>query len=85
MIPLFAIFSFRDENKTRRIWLPLFLLWLILLPFALILSPFVLVACAIGRVNPLTFVSTVWSILSALSGTVVDVQEPSQTVFIRIY
>ena len=78
MIPFVAVVSLNRQNsRTFRFWIPMFLVWLMLLPLAILLSPFLFIACLLCRVNPFRGVAVVWQILSALGHTEVGVQHRS--------
>jgi len=75
MIPFVAVVSLSRENsRTFRFWIPLFLVWLLLLPLVVVLSPFLFIACLVCRVNPFRGVAVLWQILNALTHTEVGVE-----------
>jgi hypothetical protein len=84
MIPLWISLHVRSVKTNIRLGLPLFLLWLLLLPIGLLLALLGLIACLILRVNPLPRLVAGWGVLSALSGTHVDVAAPNARVFIHV-
>jgi len=78
MIPFVAVVSLsRQNSRTFRLWIPLFLVWLLLLPLTILLSPCLFIACVACRVNPFRGVAVVWQILSALAHTEVGVEHRS--------
>ncbi len=66
------------------LWLPIFLLWI---PF-FFLAPFILlvlvVACLVLRISPWRAIASVWAVLSALSGTAVDVRAGQNIVQVKL-
>ena len=85
MIPLWISLHVRSIKTNLRFGLPLFLLWLLLLPIVLLLAPFALTACLIRHVSPWPCLVAGWSVLSAISGTHVDVAAANARVFIHVY
>ncbi len=85
MIPLWISLHVRSVKTNIRLGLPLFLLWLLLLPIAVLLAPFALIACLIRRFNPWPRIAAGWGVLTALSGTHVDVAAANARVFIDVY
>lgn len=84
MIPLFADVEIRTRRRSRRFWLPLFLVWLLLLPLVLILLPFAAIACLLVRINPIRAFGAMVAVLAATSGTQVEVERPGTRVFVTI-
>ena len=85
MIPLWMTVRLGAPNGRRfALHLPLVLLWLFLLPFAVLLAPLGLVWCLWRRVNPLRAAVTLWVLLGASRGTVVEVRHIDSTVEVRI-
>jgi len=86
MIPLFSIIRIRNkQGQAFQLWVPLFLLWLLLLPFVVLLSPLILLVCLVGRVNPFRAVSVVCQILAGLTNTHIEVDDPDNSVMIRVF
>jgi hypothetical protein len=96
MLPMMAIVNVRSrphilepdfcERRPRniRLWLPLFLIWLVLLPFALLLAPFLLLALAVMGRRPIAIFAGALGLLTALSGTRIEVNSPQASVFIHV-
>jgi len=86
MIPLFAIIRIRSKRgRGFQLWVPLFLLWLVLLPFVVLLSPLILLVCLVGQVNPFRAVSVVCQILAGLTNTHIEVDDPNNSIMIRVF
>lgn len=86
MIPLWMSLHVRNDRGTNiRLGLPLFLVWLLLLPFAILAAPVLLVIGLFGRLRPLRIMAAGWCALSAMRGTLVDVEAPDARVFIHVY
>ena len=97
MIPMVIVVDIRGQsdpldsgrpNRSRRrlyLWLPLFLLWLLLLPFALLLAPFLLAALWIMGRKPIAIFAATFDLLTAMTGTRVEVKSPDASVFIRVF
>ena len=81
MIPLLAVIRFLPGFG---LWIPLFLIWLLLLPIALLLSPIILMACLIFLVNPVLLCIGVWGFLASFRGTLVEVENGSHRILIKI-
>lgn len=78
MIPFVATVNVRGrEDRTLRLWIPLFLLWIVLVPVGIVLAPFFLIGCLIFWVDPLRVVATAWSIVTAFRHTELAVDAPS--------
>ncbi len=85
MIPLMAVLGLRTRrNHIFRIWIPIFLVWLLLLPLVLVLLPVFFVAALIVRVNPLRAIAAGWNLLTGLSGTHIELEDPEHYVLIRL-
>jgi hypothetical protein len=85
MIPLWMSIAICGERRRFfRLWLPLFLLWLLLLPFALLALPVVLIVLAMRGVNVLAVPVAFWRVFASLRGTLIDIDYPRGSVFIRI-
>jgi hypothetical protein len=67
-----------------RLWLPMVLVWLLLLPFAVLLAPFLALWMIIRRMNPFRAMGALLGLLTALSGTRIEVDSPSAFVNIRL-
>jgi hypothetical protein len=86
MIPVVAIVGFRRPGgRSFRLWLPLFLIWLLLLPVILLLAPIVIVILAAARAQPFRTLAALWSFISALGGTLIEIDSGEQTLFIQLY
>jgi hypothetical protein len=86
MIPILACVRIRiGEGRGFQLWLPLFLLWLVMLPLLILISPFFLIACLVLMTNPLRWLVLSWEVLSALRGTLIDVDQRGQSVYIKIF
>ncbi len=88
MIPLFATIRVRHHGSGKRsgfrLWLPLFLIWLLLAPLVLVLLPIFIAACLVFRVNPFRAIGAIWSLLTALRGTHIEVDSARNAVLVRI-
>jgi hypothetical protein len=92
MIPWFA--SVRVDWTTHRpvatrphrirLWVPLFLVWILLLPLVLMLFPFVALGGIFVRVNAVRLYTSVWSILTSLRHTLVEVHSPAAHVRVHL-
>lgn len=71
-------------RRPIRLWLPMFLIWLLLAPLAILLSPFIVLWMVVCRLNPFRAIGAILSLLSALSGTRVEVRSPDAFVNIRL-
>jgi uncharacterized membrane protein len=86
MIPLFSTIRIRNkQGRAFQLWVPLFLLWLLLLPCVVLLSPLIFLVCLAGQVNLLRAVSVVWQILAGLTNTHIEVDDPNNSVMIRVF
>ncbi|MDE2466866.1 MAG: hypothetical protein KGO02_24595 [Alphaproteobacteria bacterium] len=83
MPPLLAQLSVRHREVHMRLWLPLFLLWLLVLPVGLIVLPFAIVGLAMAGIRPVRTLAAILGVLSALSGTMIDVERANSAVLIR--
>jgi len=84
-MPMLAIVRIREAGgRDFSLWLPLLVIWLVLAPLALIILPFFFVLLAIKRVNPAKGVAAIVGVLCALGGTVIEVESPQSSVFVRI-
>jgi hypothetical protein len=70
-----------------RLWLPLTPLFWLCAPFALLLAPFVWVCVPPARRprNPFSAALALGRVLVSLGGTIVNIEAPGSTLFIRIY
>jgi hypothetical protein len=87
MIPLFLSVHFRDRDRDVRLWFPLIVIWLLMLPIVLLALPFVVIAaaiCAAAGFNLFAAIAAIFALLAATRGTVVEVESPDHTVFIRL-
>jgi hypothetical protein len=90
MIPLLLkLHIVEDGRKKINLWLPLFLIWIILLAILIVMLPFILIA-AFGfwifrnDTRILSVIPIFFSILCALSGLVVLIEEKNRKVFLAI-
>lgn len=73
------------SRRTRiRLWLPLTPLFWMLAPFALLFAPLLLLAPPMWRSNPYLAVVLIGRVLTAMSGTLVDVDTHDARIRIRI-
>jgi hypothetical protein len=70
VIPGLAVVRVGGDNRTLRLWLPLFLLWPLMLPLAL-------AGPVVARAH------IAWQFVSALRGTYIEVDSPGFTFRIR--
>jgi hypothetical protein len=86
MIPLLAVLRVEREGRPRiRLWLPLFLLWLLALPLLIVTLPVVaVVLLAYGR-NPLRLYAAYWNVLSAISGSHIEMHRRQKLVYLHVY
>jgi hypothetical protein len=63
--------------------LPLFLLWLLLLPLVLILLPIAIVRMAWADTHPVRTVAALFGVLSAISGSMINIEQAHSVVFVR--
>ena len=85
MIPLWMSVAVCGEHRRFfRLWLPLFLLWILLLPFALLALPVLAILWLAGGRSAWAKPVAVWQIFASLRGTLIDVDRPHGSVFIRI-
>lgn len=84
-IPMVARLQIRKRSGRRlRIWFPLFLLWLLVLPFLIVSLPVLTVALwMLGR-RPFAIFAAYWGVLSALSGTDIEVNGRRSSVFMHV-
>lgn len=85
--PLLAVVHILPNRVRRgiRLWVPLFLVWLLLLPFLLVLLPVFFIVCAVIDVHPFKTLGAFFAVLGSLTGTHVEVDSPSASVFIHVY
>jgi hypothetical protein len=76
-----------NKSVHVKLWLPVTPLFWLLSPFALLLAPFVWICIPPAQRprNPFAPALAIGGILVSLGGTIVDVEAPGSTVFIRIY
>jgi hypothetical protein len=85
MIPLWMSIAVCGERRRFfRLWLPLFLLWILLLPFVILALPILLIVLAMRGVNAITAPVALWRVFASLRGTLIDIDHPQGSVFIRI-
>ena len=75
----------RPQRRSVRLWLPLFFVWLLALPVAIVVLPLAaLVLIAYGR-NPLRLFAAWWNVLSAVSGSHIEMQRRQKHVYLHVY
>jgi len=85
MIPLWmSIAVCSEERQFVRLWLPLFLLWILLLPVAVLTLPVLAILWLIYGRSALAKPLALWQIFASMRGTLVDIDHPDGSVFIRI-
>ena len=85
MIPLWmSIGACSEERQFVRLWLPLFLLWILLLPIAVLTLPVLAILWLIYGRSALAKPLALWQIFASMRGTLVDIDHPDGSVFIRI-
>ena len=86
MIPVAAFVRFRRrDRRSFGFWLPLILIWLLLLPLILVLLPILVILLASARARPFRTLGALWSLLSGLRGTHIEIDSNDQTLLIHIY
>jgi len=87
MPPLFMIVRILSSASHRRLrlWVPLLLVWILLLPVVLVLLPVYFIACAKLDLHPFKTLGALFMVLGSLSGTRLEVDSPSTSVFVHIY
>jgi hypothetical protein len=73
-----------EERQFVRLWLPLFLLWILLLPIAVLTLPVLAILWLIYGRSALAKPLALWQIFASMRGTLVDIDHPDGSVFIRI-
>ena len=90
MIPLLMRLKIVEDDRNKiNLWLPLFLIWIILLAVMILLLPFILVAALIfwilrNDIRILLIYPRLYSVLSALSGLAVRIEEKNKKVYLII-
>ena len=90
MIPLFMrLYIVEDNRKKINLLLPLFLIWIILFCFMLLLLPFVLIAALIlwilgYNLRILSLFPKLFSVICALSGLRIQVEEQNKRIYILV-
>ena len=90
MIPFFMNLHIVEDGRTKiRLPLPLFLVWILLLCLFLILLPFLLLAAIIfwilrNNLRILAFIPKLFSIICALSGLRIQIEEKNKKIFLTI-
>jgi hypothetical protein len=75
----------RKDGRRLRLWLPLFLFWLIVLPFMIVALPVVAVVLAVMGRRPFAIFAAYWRVLSAVSGTDIELSGRRSLVFVHVY
>lgn len=85
MIPLWMSIAICGERRRFfRLWLSLFLLWILLLPFALLALPVLVIVWLMGDRGVFSKFFVFWQMFASLRGTLIDVDHPRGSVFIKI-
>jgi hypothetical protein len=85
MIPLWMSIAICGERRRFfRLWLPLFLLWILLLPFALLALPVLAILWLIYGHGAVAKPIALWQVFSGMRGTLIDIDHPHGSVFIKI-
>jgi len=90
MIPFFMFLHIVEEGRTKlKLPLPLFIVWILLFCITLLLLPFVLVAALVFwilryNLRILRFFPEVLTVLCALSGLVILIEEENKKVYLSI-
>jgi hypothetical protein len=74
----------RPDGRPIRIWIPVLPVVLILSPVLVLAALAAIVACRVWHVHMLRAFSTGWRVVSALSGTRVDVEQGRTAVLVTI-
>ncbi len=83
MPPLLAQFAIRHRAVHLRLWVPLFLLWLLLFPLALIVLLIASIAMVWADTRPVRIIAALFGALSAVSGSMIDIELAQSAVFVR--
>jgi hypothetical protein len=85
MIPLWmSIAVCGERRKFFRLWLPLFLLWILLLPFALLALPVIAILWLLFGRGAVAKPIALWQVFAGMRGTLIDIDHPHGSVFIKI-
>jgi hypothetical protein len=85
MIPLWMNIAICGERrKFFRLWLPLFLLWILLLPFALLALPVIAILWLLFGRGAVVKPIALWQVFAGMRGTLIDIDHPHGSVFIKI-
>ena len=72
-------------GRRFRLWLPLFLFWLLILPFAVVTLPIVALVLALLGYRPFRLFAAYWSLLCAIPGSHLEVNDRRGFVFLHVY
>jgi hypothetical protein len=85
MIPLWMSIAVCGERRRFfRLWLPLFLLWILLLPFALLALPVIAILWLLFGRSTVAKPIALWQVFAGMRGTLIDIDHPHGSVFIKI-
>jgi hypothetical protein len=85
MMPqLVTVKMMRPNGRPIRIWVPVLPVLLVLSPLVVLAAVVAAVACLVYRISLLRAFGTGWRIMSALSGTRVDVEHGRTAVLVSI-
>ena len=85
MIPFWMSIAVCGERRRFfRLWLPLFLLWILLLPFALLALPVIAILWLLFGRSAVAKPIVLWQVFAGMRGTLVDIDHPHGSVFIKI-
>ena len=72
-------------RRSRRLWLPLFLVWLLLLPLLILLLPLFVVWALILGLNPARTLGLLIGLLGATRGTRLEVDNPNARLVFHLH
>ena len=75
----------RTPRRSLRLWLPVTPIAVILAPFALLAIPILQLALARRGISPWRTVLGLGALLTAVSGTIVEIDSPAARIRIRIF
>jgi hypothetical protein len=85
MPPLLLRLHVARNGRRFGLWLPLFLAWLIILPFAVVTVPVVAIVLALLGRHPLRLFAAWWSLVCAIPGSRIEVNDRRGVVFLHVY
>jgi hypothetical protein len=74
----------RPDGRPIRIWVPILPVVLVFLPFLVLAVLVAAVACLVYRISVLRALGSGWRVISALPGTLVDIEQGRTAVLVRI-